>query len=93
MKFVRGSTSETDRRSRELQLLLNIIEPDPVYQATIFDDIACALDVSPNSRSVVQERLECYLGFSLPGMLRMPLWRLVDAIAERCPGWPESRHS
>lgn len=93
MKFVRGTTIETERRSREIQLLLNIIEPDPVYQASIFSDEARALDVSPSSAQVVQERLESLLGCSLPGMLSMPLWRLVDAIRQLDPEWPESRHS
>lgn len=82
-------TVETELRAREVQLLLNIIEPDPDLQAFLVTDEASALDVSSHSAEVVRARLETYLRRPLPMSLRTPLWILVDAIRRELPGWPD----
>jgi len=88
-KFELASTIETERRAREVQLLVNVIEPDPEYQAVLLTDEASALDVSGKPEAEVIRRLESYLGHPLPVPLRTPLWRLVDAIQAARPCWPE----
>jgi hypothetical protein len=81
---------ETELRVREVQLLLNVIEPDPEYQAFAVTDDPSALDVSSNSRELVRARLEQYLRRPLPVDLRVPLWQLVDAIRRVEPASPDA---
>jgi hypothetical protein len=81
---------ETELRAREVQLLLNIIEPDPDLQAFLVTDEASALDVSSRSPEVIRARLETYLRRPLPMSLGTPLWILVDAIRRELPGWPDA---
>ncbi len=83
-------TVETELRAREVQLLLNIIEPDPDLQAFLVTDEASALDVSSRSPEVIRARLETYLRRPLPMSLGTPLWILVDAIRRELPGWPDA---
>jgi hypothetical protein len=82
-------TVETELRAREVQLLLNVIEPDPDLEAFLVTDEASALDVSSHSPEVIRARLETYLRRPLPVSLRTPLWILVDAIRRELPGWPD----
>lgn len=80
---------ETERRAREVRLLINVIEPDPELQAFLVTDEASALDVSPNVAETVRARLEAYLGRPLSVDLRTPLWEVVDAIRAEFPYWPD----
>lgn len=89
MKIELASTTETERRTREIQLLMNDIEPDPEYQAMLIRDEASALDVSGHPSSELARRLEFYLGHPLPVALSTPLWKLVDAIGATRPNWPD----
>ena len=84
-----AGTVESVRRSREIQLLLNVIEPDPEFQAFFVSDEASARDVSGAPHEVVKARLEFYLRRALPVPLSTPLWKLVDAIKAMHPGWPD----
>jgi glutathione S-transferase len=88
-KIESASTVETERRRREIQLLLNVIEPDPEYQAFFVSDEASACDVSGAPPELVRARLEFYLRKPLPVPQSAPLWKLVDAIKALHPGWPE----
>ena len=82
-------STETESRRREVQLLINIAEPDPEYQPFIITDEASLLDaVAPNA-SEIQRRLDAYFGASLGLDLRVPIWRLVDTIKRLRPGWPD----
>ena len=88
-KFEIASQSETQRRSREVQILLNIMEPDPTYQPFLVTDEASPLDVSGADEELICSRLEYYFKRSVPVPLTQPLWRLVDALKEIFPGWPD----
>ena len=85
-------TAETELRVREVQLLINVIQPDPAYQPFLVTDEASPLDVSSLPQEVVCARLEAYLKRPLPCEVRTPLWRLVDAIKHEIPDWPERSH-
>ena len=80
---------ETDLRRREVQLLINIAEPDPEYQPFIVTDEASLLDAVAADASDVERRLIAYFGHSLGLDLRTPIWRVVDAIKRIRPGWPD----
>ena len=88
-KIEYAATVEVDRRSREVRLLLNLMEPDPEYQPFFLSDEASALDAVGTQPEVIQARLEFYLKRPLPVPLATPLWQLVDAVKELCPGWPD----
>jgi hypothetical protein len=80
---------ETERRSREIQILVNIIEPDPEYQAFLITDEASALDVCGASPEQIQARLEFYFRRPLPVRITVPLCQLVDSLKSAFPGWPD----
>ena len=85
-----ANQTETIRRAREIQILINIIEPDPEYQPFLLTDEASAYDISMASAQTITERLELYLDLSLPVPLTTPLWELVDAIKIASPNWPDN---
>lgn len=80
---------ETESRRREVQLLINIAEPDPEYQPFIVTDEASLLDAVAPEPEEISRRLDAYFGASLGLDLRAPIWRLVDAIKRLRPGWPD----
>jgi hypothetical protein len=82
-------TDETDRRKREVQLLINVIEPDPAYQPFVLTDLASVLDVTGVDEPQIRARLEFYLGEPFPVDLSMPVWQLVDEIKRIRSTWPE----
>jgi hypothetical protein len=84
-----ASQSETQLRSREVQILLNIIEPDPAYQPFLVTDEASPVDVTGADRELIRSRLEFYFRRSVPIPLTQPLWQLVDALKKTFPGWPD----
>lgn len=81
--------TETERRAREVQILVNIIEPDPEYQPFLLTDEASPFEVSAADSEVIQGRLEFYFRRPLPVPLSTPLWQLVDALKDACPEWPD----
>jgi hypothetical protein len=80
---------ETESRRREVQLLINIAEPDPQYQPFIVTDEASLLDSVAPEPTEISRRFDAYFGASLGLDLRTPIWRLVDAIKRLRPGWPD----
>jgi hypothetical protein len=83
-----ASTSRVDELEDEIQLLINIIQPNPRYQPIITDE-ACALDCSSASSETIRARLECYFG-KLPFKLTTPLCEVVRIFREIDPDWPEN---
>jgi hypothetical protein len=81
--------TETQRRNREIQILLNLIEPDPEYQPFLLTDEACIFDVSGADADTITSRLEFYFRRAIPVPLTTPLWQLVDALKASFPGWPD----
>jgi hypothetical protein len=87
-KFELASQDETERRQREVQLLINVAEPDPEYQAFLLTDEASLLDAVPGTPELIQRRLDFYFGGPLDIPLRTPLWKYVDEVKARRTGWP-----
>lgn len=87
--FEDADSHETEKRKREVQLLINVIEPDPEYQPIFISDLASFYDVTAQDDNITRSRLEFYLKGELPWSLGTPIWRFVDLIKARYPGWPE----
>jgi hypothetical protein len=77
-------------RSREIQLLVNIIAPDPRYQPWYLADEASVFEIRDQSEATIRQRLEGYFGKPLRFEIRprQPLSELVDEIKKLYPGWP-----
>lgn len=84
-----AAQTETERRAREVQILVNIIEPDPEYQPFLLTDEATLFEVSAAAPELIQSRFEFYFGRPIPVPLATPLWQLVDALKSVFPGWPD----
>ena len=84
-----AATSETERRKRAVQLLINLAEPDPEYQPFFLSDEANLFDAVGTAPELIQQRLDAYFGERLPVSLRLPVYQLVDAIRAIRPEWPE----
>ena len=89
-KFELAEQAETQAREREIQLLINLVEPDPQYQPFILTDEATLFDAVGADRDTIKRRLDSYFGPEFDFSLHMPLWKLVDAIKSRYRGWPDS---
>ena len=81
-------STETVARGREVQLLINIAEPDPELQPFALTDAASLLDVVPTSPADMHRRFDAYFKADLELDLALPVWRLVDKIKRLRPGWP-----
>jgi len=88
-KFELAASSETDVRKREVQLLINVAEPDPEYQPFILTDEASLLDAIATPAEEITRRLNAYFEADMNLDLTMPVWRLVDTIKHLRPGWPD----
>ena len=84
------SSTETVARGREVQLIINIAEPDPEFQPFVLTDEASLLDAVPTPAIEIARRLDAYFRADLDLNLALPLWRLVDVIKRLRPGWPDN---
>ncbi len=84
-----ASQLETELRRREIQLLINIAEPDPEYQPLLLTDEASIFSAVGTDKSAIKKRMSCYFGEGLELPLHLPLWQLVDRVRQLRPGWPE----
>ena len=82
-------SSKTESWHREVQLPINIAEPDPRYQPVILTDEASLLDAVGTAAEEITNRLNAYFGVSLALDISLPVWRLVDEIKRLRPGWPD----
>lgn len=84
-----ASSVETEARRREIQLLINIAEPDPQYQPFILTDEASILDAISTEPTAIAHRFDTYFDMEMKLDLSLPLWRLVDRIKQLLPQWPD----
>lgn len=82
-------SNETVARGREVQLLINIAEPDPEFQPGVLTDEASLLDAVPTPPAEIARRFDAYFRADLELDLALPIWRLVDTIKRLRPGWPD----
>jgi hypothetical protein len=76
-------------RAREVQLLVNVIMPDPCCQPFYLSDKASAFEIYNHREETIRRRLEGYFGTPFALNIRQPLWSLVDQLKAAYPGWPE----
>ena len=88
-RIVLAPQVETERRRREIEVLIGIAEPDPEYQGALVTDEASLLDAVGATPEEIQERLDAHFGGRLPIPLTTPLWRFVDTLKALRPGWPD----
>lgn len=88
-KFQLAGFVEIEKRRREVQLLVNIVEPDPEYQPLFISDESSLYDVTGKDVSEIDADIRHYFKGDLPGKLGIPLWQLIDLIKQRYPGWPD----
>ena len=82
-------TIEVDKRSREIRLILNIVEPDPEYQPIFLSDKASFFDISGIDEAEIESRLRFYFKGDLPAPLGTLLWHFVEIVKTQYPGWPD----
>lgn len=83
-----ADTSEVEEREREIRYIFNIVQPDPAYQPILLSDESTLLEATSRNEAEALRRLECYFGSPFPCSLRQPVWRLVNDMKRRFPGWP-----
>jgi hypothetical protein len=89
LKF--GEQTELDRREREVQLILNVIEPDPHYQPLFISDQSLVCECSRNEEALVAERLRTHFGNNIEFDLNATIVEMVDSIKRQIRGWPDHR--
>jgi hypothetical protein len=87
--FKFAAAGETEKRAREIQLLINLIEPDPKLQPWFVSDDASALDICSLEPQEIRQRLEAHFRARIPADLSTPMWRLVATLKSEFPGWPD----
>ncbi len=88
-KLELADQTETDARRREIQLLINVVEPDPNYQPFILTDEASLFSAVGSDEETMKRRLNSYFGDGIDLRLDLSMWKLVDDIKRQRPGWPE----
>jgi hypothetical protein len=88
-----GLDEKSKPKRREIEILVNIITPDPNLQPWYLADEADLFAVSGQSEKIMRPRLGGYFGKPLKFEIRhrQPLWELVDEIKKLYPDWPDSR--
>jgi len=89
-EFTFSPNDETKRRSREIQLLVNLIEPDPKTQPWFISDEARAFDICSLEEDEIRRRLGAHFHRPIRSDLGAPLWKLVDLLKDEFPGWPDN---
>ena len=84
-----GTDIESKARAREIQILVNIQEPDPEYQPFILTDEATVFEINLDSKDTIKKKYEFYFKSDLDIVFDQPLWKLVDQIKEKIKGWPD----
>jgi hypothetical protein len=88
-KFEIADDTETQARAREVQVLLNIVEPDPQYQPFILTDETCLFDAVATDEDEMLRRLALRFRGVFSFSFRQPVWKLVDEIKSVYPSWPD----
>jgi hypothetical protein len=85
-----GDQIQVNERKRELQLILNIIQPDPEHQPLVVYDATCFNNVTWQNIKEIEERLRFYFKGDLPASLATPIWQFIDEVKLQYPGWPDN---
>ena len=74
------SQTESLKRKREIDTLVQIIEREPRYRPWFISDRASLLDIFGDSQQEIKDKLEAYFGNKLEISLDQPIWKLVDEL-------------
>ena len=85
-----AETTTVDKYSREVQIVINLLEPDPEYQPFFISDEANFASISPLDEDEISRRLSQYFGDL--GTFTF-LERIVDFVLRMKashPEWPDN---
>ena len=82
-------TDKVEKYQREMQLLINLVEPDPEFQPAFVGDSACLFDCVGTDETVTLQRLKEYFGESFAFPLSTPMPKLVQILKNAYHGWPD----
>ena len=88
IKFELASNDNTTRYRREIQLLINIQQPDPEYQPLLITDESIIFDFITDDESSIRNRFSDYFEQPFTLSLAQPIWKLVEQIQIQQPDWP-----
>ncbi|MFA5835227.1 MAG: hypothetical protein WDA22_17240 [Bacteroidota bacterium] len=81
-KYTYEDQTETLKRKRELDILINVIEPDSQYQPYFVSDKATVYDVFGYSEQELRNSLETHFKMKLDISLDLPIWKLIDVLKQ-----------
>jgi hypothetical protein len=90
MKIDNGDKTQVNERQREVQLILNIIQPDPDGQPLFISDSTCFNNATWQNVAEIEARLRFYFKGDLVAPLTTPIWQFIDKVKLRYPGWPDN---
>ncbi|VAW77436.1 hypothetical protein MNBD_GAMMA12-1452 [hydrothermal vent metagenome] len=79
---------KTHMYRREIQLLINVQQPDPEFQPILITDQSVIFDVVTSNETVIRKRFANYFEQPFHFNLLQPLWKLVEDIQRTQPDWP-----
>ncbi|TNC80855.1 MAG: hypothetical protein C9356_12075 [Oleiphilus sp.] len=80
---------ESSQRQREINILVNVIQPDPFLQPAFIADSTTLLDLTQFSVDRVCYLIVNYLREPVHLDLSQPIWQVVDNLKRQFPGWPD----
>lgn len=84
-----AETIETEKLKREIQLLINVVVPDPQYQPIFLSDEANFFDITGDTAEQIESKIRFYFKGELPTKLNTPLWKFVKIVKNQYPTWPD----
>jgi hypothetical protein len=92
LQFSFAADEKTRDRAREVQLLINVIEPNPEMQPWFLSDQAQLFDIGGHDDEEIRRKLSSHFRTQVRSDLSAPVWQLVDSLKHEFPGWPDIRH-
>ena len=89
-KFELAESTEIEKREREIQLIINVVEPDPEYQPMFISDEATFFDITGQLETEIEEKLRFYFKGELPAPINVPFWQFVDLVKNKYPKRPDN---
>jgi len=87
-RFEFAPNYKTQLYRREIQLLINIQQPDPEYQPILITDRSIIFDIVTANEKIIRDRFSDYFEQPFSYNLSQPLWKLIEEIRLRQPDWP-----
>ncbi|MGH7884625.1 MAG: hypothetical protein ACRENO_02885 [Thermodesulfobacteriota bacterium] len=89
-KLLEEMVIEISKRKRELQIIINIIEPDRKHQPTFITDKTTLIDLLDHDEREKKKRLKVYFNDIITTLdFNLPVWKLIDKIKKELPNWPK----